>query len=324
MKAIVYDHYGSPDVLELRDVAKPVPSDDEVLVRVHAASINSWDADMVRGEPFIIRLWGLTRPRYRTPGADIAGVVETVGRNVRRFKVGDEVYGDLAESGFGAFAEYARAHEKSLLIKPPNMSFLQAAAIPQAGALASQAITAKGGLQSGEHLLLNGAAGGVGTLALQIAKACGAVVTVVDRGPKLPALLALGADHVIDYELEDFTHNGILYNRIVDMVSNRSLNTYKRCLTERGVFLMIGGTMSSIFQAMVFGPIASSLGHKKLGILAYKANQGLDLIADLFTSGKLVPAIDKIFPLAQTSEAFRHFSRNEFKGKIVISVSGES
>lgn len=320
MKAIVYDRYGSPDVLSLKDVPQPVPGDNELLVRVHAASINAWDLGMVTGEPFVFRFWGLWKPRHRIPGADVAGVVEQVGRNVAGFKPGDAVFGDLAECGWGGYAEYVSAPGNAFLLKPADMSFEQAASIPQAGALAAQALVEKGHVRSGMKVLINGAGGGVGTFGLQIAKAYGAEITAVDSSSKLEMLTALGADHVIDYTREDFTRNGKRYDLIVDVVSNRSPFTYKRSLNPGGAFYTIGGTVSSLMQAALLGPLMSKSGGTHLGILAYKANKSLDVITQLFSEGKLFPVIDKIFPLSETREAFRYFASGAVKGKILIKV----
>ena len=320
MKAVVYDRYGSPDVLSVREVPKPVPTDNQLLVRVHAASINSWDLGMVTGEPFVFRFWGLWKPKHKTPGADVAGVVEQVGRNVSKFKPGDEVFGDLAECGWGAYAEYVSAPDKAFLLKPADMSFEQAASIPQAGALAAQALVTEGRIRSGQKVLINGAGGGVGTFGVQIAKAYGAEVTVVDNASKLDILAALGADHLIDYTREDFTRNGKRYDLIVDVVSNRSPFTYKRSLNPGGAFYMIGGDVSSLLQTGLLGPIISRSGHSHVGILAYEVNKGIDLITRLFSSGKLSPIIDKIFPLTETRQAFQYFASNKFIGKIVITM----
>lgn len=320
MKAIVYDHYGSPDVLSLKDVPQPVPGNDEALIKIHAASINSWDLGMVTGEPVLFRFSGLLKPKYRIPGADIAGVVHGVGRNVKRFKPGDEVFGDLAESGWGGYAESTCARESALMPKPADMSFEQAASIPQAGALAVQALVDKGRVQSGQKVLINGAGGGVGTFGVQIAKAYGAEVTAVDSSSKLEILRELGADHVIDYTREDFTRNGKRYDLIVDVVANRSLFRYRRSLNPGGSFYMVGGTVSSLLQAALLGPIISKSAGMHLGILAYKANKSLDIITQLFAEGKLVPVIDKIFPLRETREAFHYFASGSVKGKIIIKV----
>jgi NADPH:quinone reductase-like Zn-dependent oxidoreductase len=327
MKAIYYDRYGSPDNLELTEVPNPVPKDDEVLVRVYAASINSWDWDMVRGEPIFVRLWGLFKPKHKIPGSDIAGRVESVGRAVKKFKPGDEVYGDIVEHGWGGFAEYACAHEHQLVLKPASMSYEQAAAIPQAGLLALQSIRDFGKLQKGQRILLNGAGGSVGTIGLQIAKMLGGEVTVVDSADKLAMLKTLGADHIIDYHKEDFTNNGLKYDLIVDVVANRPIFRYKKALAPGGQFVMIGGTTSTILQMMTLGSlvsqvrkIAASPSDRRVAMMGYKPNQGLDDMSVFFQEGKVIPVIDRIFPLSDTAEAFRYFALGSFKGKVVIKI----
>jgi NADPH:quinone reductase-like Zn-dependent oxidoreductase len=318
MKASFYDRYGPPEVLRIIEQAKPLPGNNEVLVKVHAASINSWDWDMLRGQPFIVRRWGLTRPRFTTPGADIAGVVEAVGSGVTKFKVGDAVFGDLAER-WGGFAEYVKAPETALAKKPDELSFTHAAAFPQAGALALQAIKDRAQVKPGQKVLINGAGGGVGTLAIQMAKSYGATVTAVDSAPKLDKLRSIGADFVIDYAREDFIKNGQHYDVIIDVVSNRPVFAYKGSLTTHGLFIMLGGTMSSIFQAMLFGRMIS--GDKKLGILGYQPNKDLDVMASLCLDGKVVPLIDKSFPLSDVAGAFRHFGTGNFVGKVIITFT---
>ena len=327
MKAIYYDRYGSPDNLALVDFPKPVPKDDEVLVRVHAASINSWDWDMILGEFAFTRLWGLFKPKHKILGSDIAGRVESVGRAVKKFKPGDEVYGDIVEHGWGGFAEYACAREHELAFKSALMSFEQAAAIPQAGLLALQSIRDFGKLQKGQRILLNGAGGGVGTIGVQIAKMLGGEITVVDSADKLQLLKTLGADHVIDYRKEDFTNNGLNYDLIVDVVANRPIFSYKKALAPGGQFVMIGGTTSTIMQMMTLGSlvslvrkIAASPSDRRLAMMGYKPNHGLDDMSVFFQEGKVIPVIDKIFPLADTAEAFRYFGRGSFKGKVVIKL----
>jgi NADPH:quinone reductase-like Zn-dependent oxidoreductase len=323
MKAIYYDQYGTPDVLQVRETEKPVPKDDEVLIKVHAASINSWDWDMIRGEPVFVRMWGLFKPKYKIPGSDIAGRVEVAGRNVKKFKPGDDVYGDIVEHGWGGFAEYACAKEHQLVFKPVSMSFEQASAIPQAGLLALQSIRDCSNLQRNQHVLLNGAGGSVGTLGLQIAKMLGAEVTVVDSADKLDMLKSLGADHTIDYLKEDYTNNGRTYDVIVDVIANRSMSSYQRALSPGGIFVMIGGSTPTIFKLMIFGPLISKLkgrDGKRITMMGYKPNRGLDDMSKYFEEGKIIPVIDKVFPLEQAADAFRYFAGGKFKGKIVIKI----
>jgi NADPH:quinone reductase-like Zn-dependent oxidoreductase len=327
MKAIYYDRYGSPDNLTLKEVPKPVPKDNEVLVRVYAASINSWDWDMILGEFAFTRLWGLFKPKHKILGSDIAGRVESVGSAVKKFKPGDEVYGDIVEHGWGGFAEYACAREHELAFKPASMSYEQASAIPQAGLLALQGIRDFGKLQKGQHILLNGAGGGVGTIGVQIAKMLGGEITVVDKADKLTLLKTLGADHVIDYHKEDFTNNGLKYDLIVDVVANRPIFRYKNALAPGGLFVMIGGTTSSILQMMTLGSIVSQMkkifarpSDRRLEMMRYKPGHGLDDMSTFFVEGKVIPVIDKVFPLTDTADAFRYFARGSYKGKVVIKI----
>ena len=323
MKAIYYDRYGSPDNLSLVDIPTPVPNHDEVLVRVHAASINSWDWDMIRGQPLFVRLWGLLKPKHKVPGSDIAGRVEAVGSSIKKFKPGDDVYGDIVEHGWGGFAEYACAKEDQLVSKPASMSYEQAAAIPQAGLLALQSIRDYGKLRSGQHILLNGAGGGVGTIGIQLAKMIGAEVTVVDSAEKLALLKSLGADHLIDYQKIDFTNNRLTYDLIVDVVANRPIVNYKKALAPGGNFVMVGGTTSTILQMMTMGPLITRLvppTDRRLSLMGYTPNRGLDDMSTFFQEGRVVPVIDKVFSLADTAEAFRYFAGGSFKGKVVIKI----
>lgn len=323
MKAVVYTRYGSPDVLQLQDVEKPVAKDKEVLVKIHAVSINSWDADLLDAKGFFARLLsGWFKPRHKILGADIAGIAEAIGENVTSFKPGDEVMGDIAGAGFGGFAEYVSVSEKLLAKKSPKMSFEQAASLPQAGLLMLQGLRYKKPLQAGEHLLINGAGGGVGTLSLQYAKAMGCEVTCVDKEIKFDLLRSLGADHLIDFTKEDYTRNGRQYDYILDVIAHKSVADYKRALKPGGVFAMIGGSMGGLlFQMMVLQPLLSKFRKKKLGIMGYKPNRkDLEELNSLFEQGILKPVIDKIFPLQETADAFRYFKDGNFKGKIIISV----
>jgi NADPH:quinone reductase-like Zn-dependent oxidoreductase len=322
MKAIVMERYGAPDVLELRDVAKPTPKVDEVLVCVRAASVNDWDWGMLQGTPFINRMLnGLFRPKVRIIGGDIAGHVEAVGGNVTAFQPGDEVYGDLCMSGFGAFAEYACAPQACLAHKPASMTFEQAAAIPQAGMLAVQGLIDVGRIQLGQKVLLNGAGGGVGTFALQMARLYDAEVTVVDKPGKLETLRAMGADHGIDYLKEDFTRSGKQYDLILDVKTNRSPLAYARALNANGTYVTVGGSIPRLLQALILGPLISRLNHKQVRIVTLKPNKDLGYMNELFEAGKLVPVIDGPFTLAEVPEALRHFGTGDQKGKIIVTMA---
>jgi len=322
VKAIVRERYGTPDVLELRDVVKPTPKVGEVLVRVRAASVNDWDWGLLQGTPFINRmLKGLFTPKVRILGGDIAGHVETVGGNVKAFQPGDEVYGDLCMSGFGAFAEYVCVPEAGLAHKPVSMTFEQAAAIPQAGMLAVQGLIDVGQIRSGQTLLLNGAGGGVGTFALQLAKLYDAEVTVVDKSGKLEMLRAMGADHVIDYLKDDFTRGGKSYDLILDVKTNRSPFAYARALKPNGTYATVGGNTSRLLQVLVLSPLISRLYNKHVRIVTLKPNKDLAYMNELFEAGKLVPVIDGPFKLADVPEAFRLFGTGDHEGKIIVTMA---
>jgi NADPH:quinone reductase-like Zn-dependent oxidoreductase len=318
MKAVVWTRYGSPDVLQQQDYEKPTPKDNEVLVKVHAASINSWDWELLSGRGKI-NLGGLLKPPYKILGCDVAGTVEGVGRNVTCFRPGDEAFGDLCRDGWGGFAEYVCARETSLSLKGTGLSFEQAAAIPQAASLALQSLRDKGKIRSGQQVLINGAGGGVGTFAVQIAKSFGAEVTGVDRAEKLDMLLSLGADHVVDYAKEDFTRRGQEYDLIVDVMSHRSVFDYKRALAPKGICVLVGGSGGAVFQSLILGSWA--LGNRKVTLLLYKPNP-LDLarICDIIEAGKVVPVIDKRYMLSEVADAFRYFAEGNAKGKVVVTV----
>jgi NADPH:quinone reductase-like Zn-dependent oxidoreductase len=324
MKAIVYTKYGSPDELQLKEVTKPFPKNNEVQIKVHAASINSWDWDLLKGKPFLVKmLGGLFKPKHQILGADVAGVVESVGSGVTDFKPGDEVFGDIAGAGFGGFAEFVVVPEKLLAKKVAEVSFEDAAALPQAGLLALQGLRHQKPLQRNQHLLINGAGGGVGPIALQYAKNLGAEVTCVDKEEKLDLLRSLGADHIIDYRNEDYTNSGIQYDYILDVIAHRTVAAYKRALKPTGVFAMVGGSMGwLLFQMGLIQPILSKFRKKKLGIMGYKPNRDdLNELNQLVAEKKIKMVIDKVFPLSETANAFRHFEIGKFKGKIIISVT---
>jgi NADPH:quinone reductase-like Zn-dependent oxidoreductase len=323
MKAIVFEKYGPPDVLQLKEVEKPTPKDNEVLVRVHAASVNSWDWELLRGRPFLNRLlFGLFKPKIRILGIDIAGRVEAVGKNAKRFRPGDEVFGDLSGSGMGGFAEYVCARENALTPKPASMTFEEAAAIPHTAILALQGLRDNGHIKKGQKVLINGAGGGAGTFGVQIAKSFGAEVTCVDSPEKFDMLRSIGADRVIDYTQEDFTKDGPVYDLILDVVTYRSIFDYKRALAPKGIYVMLGGgSWSRVYQSIFLGPIISMTGRKKMGILIHKPNKDLADIKEFFEAGKLKPVIDKRYTLSEAPEALRYLGEGHSQGKVVITVA---
>ena len=320
MKAIVCTQYGSPDVLQLKEVEKPAPKDDEVLVTIHAASANPLDWHLMRGSPFLARLGGgLRRPKDPRLGVDIAGRVEAVGNNVTRFQPGNEVFGTVK----GGFAEYACAREDRLALKPANISFEEAAAAPVVAFTALQGLRDKGKIQLGQKVLVNGASGGVGTVAVQIAKTFGTEVTGVCSTRNLDMVRSIGADHVIDYTREDFTKNGQRYDLICDAVGNRSVSDYKRALRPQGTCIIIGfTTLSRLFGHVVLGPLLSMTGNKKIGLMGLaKPNQkDLVFVKELLEAGKVVPVIDRRYPLSETAEAIRYLEKRHARGKVIITV----
>jgi len=321
MKAIVYHNYGSPDVLHLEEVDKPIPKDDEVLIKVHAASVNPLEWHFMRGKPLFMRLAvsGLLKPKNKILGVDIAGRVEEVGRNVLQFEPGDEVFGG-SDSG-GGYAEYVSVSENKLALKPTNITFEEAAAIPIAAITALQGLRDKGEIQSGQKVLINGAGGGVGTYAVQIAKSFGAEVTGVCSTEKLDIVSSIGADHLIDYTKEDFTKNGQRYDLIFDAAAYRSISDYKRALSTEGIYVMIGGSMPLMFRVMFSGLWISMTGRKKFKILMAKINsEDLVILKELFEAGKIATVIDRRYPLSETAEAIRYIEEGHAKGKVVITV----
>jgi NADPH:quinone reductase-like Zn-dependent oxidoreductase len=320
MKATVYTKYGPPELLELKEVAKPTPRDDEVLIKVQAASVNRSDWEGLRGKPLYARIGGLLKPRHQILGSDIAGRVEMAGRNIRRFQPGDEVFGDILPR-MGGFAEYVCARESALALKPASMTFEQAAAIPQAAVIALQGIRDKGQVQPGQKVLISGAGGGAGTFAVQFAKFYGAEVTGVDNPSKLDFMRSLGADHVIDYTREDFTKNGKQYDLILDIVAHRSVFAYKRALISCGSYFLTGGSVATILQILLLGPWISMIESKKMRVLAVRPNlKDMVYITELYEAGKVVPVIDRRYPLSEVPEALRYLGEGRVKGKVVISV----
>lgn len=346
MKASIRHAYGGPEVLNLEEIQKPTPLDDELLIRVHAASVNLGDWELLTAEPRYITVLatlftrkprhevislskgkasarkrgGFFKPKFKILGSDIAGRVEAVGRNVTQFQLGDEVFGDCAESGFGAFAEYVCVPEKTVLArKPASMSFEQAAAIPQASFIAVQGLRDLAKVQPRQKVLINGAGGGAGTFAVQIAKMYGAEVTGVDGPSKLEMLRAIGADHVIDYTKEDFTQDGQRYDVILDMAAYRSVFESRRALTRSGVYLMTGGSGTALWQSAFLGPIISQTGNGRVKLLlADSRREDLVFMTELFEAGKVAPVIDRCYSLKDAGEALRRVGEKQSQGKVII------
>ena len=323
MKAIVCTKYGPPDGLQLQEVAKPTPKADEVLVKVHAASVNAYDWHLLTADIFLVRLMGggLLRPKKAIPGVDIAGRIEAAGSNVKQFRPGDEVFGDISACGNGGFAEYVSVPENALALKPATLSFEEAAAVPMAAVTALQGLRDQGKIQAGQKVLINGASGGVGTFAVQIAKAFGAEVTAVCSTRNLDLVRTLGADRVIDYTQEDFTRNGQAYDLILGANGYHPLSAYKRALTPQGIYVMAGGKPGQMFQAMLLGSWLSEKGGRKLGGFTARANQGdLVMLKELVEAGKVVPVIDKRYSLSEAAEALRYLGAGHARGKVIITM----
>jgi NADPH:quinone reductase-like Zn-dependent oxidoreductase len=324
MKAIICPKYGSPDVLQLQEVVKPVPQEDEVLIQIHATSLNSRDLRMLRANPFFMRLMpgGLFRPKNKILGADVAGRVEAIGCNIKQFQPGDQVFGYLpGATGRGAFAEYVCAKENLMALKPANLTFEQAAAVPEAAMTALQSLRDKGSIQHGQKVLIHGASGGVGTFAVQIAKAFGAEVTAVCSTRNLEMVRSLGADHVIDYKKEDFTKNGQRYDLILAVNGYHPISDYLRVLLPKGSYVVAGGSMFQLAQAASNKKRNSKPGGQKIYVAALVQSQkDLMYIKELLESGKIMPVIDGCYPLSKIAEAFWYFEKVHPKGKVVVSV----
>jgi NADPH:quinone reductase-like Zn-dependent oxidoreductase len=324
MKAIICTKYGSPDVLQLQEVTKPAPQDDEVLIRIHAASINARDWRFMRAKPFFIRLvpGGFLQPKNPILGVDVAGRVEAIGSNARQLKPGDEIFGYLpSATGRGTFAEYVCAKEKLLTLKPANLTFEQAAAVPLAAMTALQGLRDNGNIQPGQKVLINGASGGVGTFAVQIAKAFGAEVTAVCSTRNLEMVRSLGAEHVIDYKVEDFTQNGQQYDLILAVNGYHPISEYLRALSPEGIYVVAGGSMLQLIQAGSQGRRISKTGSQKTSIVSLvQSREDLNFIKELLESGKIMPVVDGCYPLSKTAEAFRYFEKEHPKGKVVITM----
>jgi NADPH:quinone reductase-like Zn-dependent oxidoreductase len=324
MKAIVQSEYGPPDVLRLAEIDQPVVQDNDVLVRIQASAVHAGDWHLMRGEPWIVRLMfgGLLKPKIKILGCDVAGRVEAVGPSVMRFQVGDEVFGDVSSCGFGAFAEYVCAREEALVLKPAAVTFEQAATVPTSALAALQGLQLTGQLQPGQKVLINGAAGGVGSFAVQIAKSLGAEVTGVCSTRKVAMVRSLGADHVIDYTQTDFTQTGQQYDLILDVTAYRSVFTCQKALTPTGTYVLVGGSTAYLFLTMLFlGPWISKTSRRKVCVLSSTPNQkDLTVLRDLLESGKIAPVIDRYYSLSEVPDAIRYLEQRQVQGKVAIRV----
>ena len=321
MKAVLFRRYGSADALALEEIERPTPGDGEVLLRVRAVSLNDWDVGALAGADLVNRvIFGLLHPTRRILGSDVPGTIEALGPGVRALRVGDDVYGDLS-GAWGGFAEFVCARETALVAKPPGMTFEQAAATPQAALLALQALRDVAHLAAGQTLLINGAGGGVGTFAMQIARWVGAEVTAVDSAPKLAMLRAMGAAHVIDYAREDFARGTRRYDVILDVKSTRSLRACARALNRAGVYVTVGGSMARLAQGLAWWPWIAATSDKRVRILALKPNAGLALMNELFASGAVVPVIGGSYTLDTAADAFRYLASGRHEGKLVVTVA---
>lgn len=323
MKAVAYYQYGSPDELQMVDIPKPTPNADEVLLKVHATALNAYDWRMLRAEPFIVRLvtGGLLKPSRNILGIDVAGRIEAVGSNITQFQPGDEVFGDISATGKGGMTEYIALPEKSLALKSPKMTFEEAAAFPMASVTTLQGLRDGGKLQPGQSVLINGASGGVGTFAVQIAKALGAEVTAVCSTSKMELARELGADFVIDYTQEDFTQNGKQYDVIYAANGYQPLAAYQRALKPSGYYVMVGGNGKQFFEAILLGGWMSR-GGQKMGIFSAKPSQAdLEIMRGWFDDGKVKPIIDSVYPLSEAADAVRYLERGHARGKLIIQVA---
>jgi NADPH:quinone reductase-like Zn-dependent oxidoreductase len=324
MKAVVYEKYGSPDLLQFAEVEKPVPTDDQVLIKIFAVSLNGSDREGLTGKPLYARMRGVRRPGYPILGSDIAGRVESVGKNITEFKPGDEVFGEIPGYHSG-LAEYVCTAGQTMALKPASLTFEQAAAIPQAGTIALRGIRENGQVQAGQSVLINGGGGSAGSFAIQLAKRSGAVVTGVDNAHKLDFMRSLGADHVIDYAREDFTRSGQQYDLILDLIAHRSVFACRRALRPNGTYFFAGGSAAVIFQLLLFGPLIRRAAAKNLRMLMVPQNRpDVITIAEMCEAGHLVPLIDRQYSFSETPEAFRYLLAGHAKGKIVITLEQDS
>lgn len=321
MRAIVYEKYGSTEELQLKEVPKPSPKDNEVLIKVHSVSLNASDVEFLKADPIYVRMWGLFKPKYPILGSDIAGEIVAIGDKIKRFKIGDKVFGDIMYA-WGGFAEYVCAKESALVLKPEHRTFQEVAAIPQAGVVALQALRDKGQLKKGQQVLINGAGGGTGTYAIQIAKIFGAEVTGIDNSGKLDLMRKVGADHVIDYTTQDFTKCGRKFDLIIDFVAHRSFSDHKKNLKNNGAYVLVGGALSRIFQVLLVGSFVSLFSSKNIGMLGHEQRtKDIDTLLEWYDQGKIISIIDnKSFSLEETPEAMAFLESGSAKGKVLINL----
>lgn len=322
MKAITLSKYGSPSYLTLTNLPKPVPKDNQVLIKIYASSVNDYDLSLVKGKPYIYRImYGILKPKIKIPGAEIAGIVEKTGKDIKNFHVGDSVFGDISTIGLGGFAEYISVPEDAIALMPENIDFAQAASLPHASLLAMQAMVQIGKIKPKENILINGAGGGVGTIGLQIAKQYACNVTGVDKGFKLDALKKLGFDKVIDYEKIDFTQTATKYDLIIDTKTNRNTWRYLKALKPEGRYITVGGHLPKLLQIVLMKTILKKFTGKKLDVLALSVNKGLDEIKTLYKKKALTPVLDRIYDLEDAGKAVQRFSDSAHIGKIIISIN---
>ena len=321
MKAMTWGDYHALDQIKIIDIEVPTPKPNQVLLRTHASSINSWDCEVIIDTYLINRVNHFLTGKFTILGADVAGVVEAIGDKVSRFKVGDQVYGDISSQRWGGFAEYVAVDENNLYLKPSNLSFIQAAAVPQSGILALQGIRDYGRLQQGEKVLINGASGGTGTFALQLAKHIGAEVTAACRGSKIDLVQSLGADHVIDYTREDFTQSGEQYDLILDIQAHHPFKDYEQALKPGGRYVIVGGDNAVVNRVIWQRLMTKLFGGPDMRLLLHKANRGLGDLGELLKQGVVEPVIDRVYPLDEIRQAMGYYAEGGARGKVVVTIA---
>ncbi|SNZ10619.1 NADPH:quinone reductase [Terribacillus aidingensis] len=323
MRAVIQTKYGLPDVLQLMDIEKPVPGNIEVLVKIHASSLNQGNLVLLKGKPFAARFaFGLSKPKYAVPGGDFAGRIEAIGKDVTQFKTGDEVFGDLSSSGWGAFSEYAAVPEHALALKPANLSYEEAAALPMAGVTALQALRDKGNIKLGQKVLIYGASGGVGTFFIQLAKHYGAEVTAVCSQKHKHSIEQHGADYIIDYQGADFSLAPRHYDVIIGVNGFQPLSIYKQALKSGGVFVHVGGSGAQLSRVLLFGPLISKMSSKRFSSFLHRPKQeDLVLLKEIAEEGGIKPVIVRNFMLEDIQEAFHYFNKGHIGGKVIIQIS---